>query len=174
MRGLRIHQTIFVGLLGIVFAFMAIEANGFRELARWFPLWFALLGVILSLVGVISGGFSIVRASGIRRRLARGEVTVGSLPPLKDGSDPVKVAVDRLDQASVDSWTLLKGLRWFSLILGYVLAIRLLPFEVASIGFLLMWFNLIYRWSVRKQVITVAGLLAMLWVAENVLGMQLP
>lgn len=174
MRGLRIHQTVFTALLGIAFVFMAVEANGFRELARWFPFWFAIVGAVICGIGVVSGGISIARAGSIRRRHALGEVTVGSLPPLKGGADPVEVAIGRLDESRSDTQTLVAGMRWFAVILGYVLLVRFATFEIASVAFVLFWFNVVYRWPLRKQAIAVAGVILAMWIAENTLGMRLP
>lgn len=174
MRGLRIHHTVFVAALGVAFALMAIEASGFRELARWFPFWFAIVGAVLCGVGVLSGLLSIAKARAIRRRFALGEVVVGSLPPLSGGSDPVEVAVGRLEETRSDTANLLLGLRWFAIITGYVALIRFIGFEVASLAFILLWFNLVHRWPVRKQVIAVVAIGAAMWVAQNALGMRLP
>lgn len=156
------------GVMALVFGGMILQANGFKEVARWFPQYVGAAGFIVAIIGLAP---LVMRFLRYRRRGDRPRpITGGEGPDDPDLSDSAVKPVNDTRRLAL----LRSGLGWLGFVAGYVLLVAVGGFTVGSIVMLLMWFGLIYRIKVWQMGISVVAVSGFLWMAQEWLGMSLP
>lgn len=154
MRVLTSGRVLFALLFVVLFAILTVNALGYNQRARTFPLLVAipvLLGTVANLILEIRGA-----RGGKKPVAAESEVKTASekIAELEQGKEKFSGAEKRNRE--------LIGIAW---LIGYVVAIVLIGFPLATIGYMIVFIRFYNHESWKLTIIYATLLYAFIWVA---------
>lgn len=183
MRQRSLAQLTACSVLLVVFVVMAVEANGFRQTAMWFPMYTAMVGAAISLVGVLAALVSLVRQEQMRQMAdAAAAPTVPVMPLasseatalLEAAADPEPGGASVEPGAPSNLSLILPGFGWLAVWGGFIVLVLLIGFIPASVLWIIGWFRTVHKWPYTRVAVSAAIVLVALVVADTQLNMGIP
>lgn len=132
------YSLLFSFFLFLVFVYAAWEAYSFNELAKFFPFYIAILGVVLTAIHVIISIIAFIRENKVFQTEQKSE------------QKPAQKSEKKSDEEEEGS--VLKYMLW---IIGYIGFIYLIGFLSATTLFLLAFLYVESKFSILKTIIAI-------------------